>query len=1164
MNASATAKAHASQSQNKAADPQTSAWVSANAGSGKTYVLVNRVIRFLLAGTLPERILCLTFTKAAAAEMTNRLFERLSQWAVTDEAQLRSELADVLERQPGARDVLTARRLFAQALETPGGLKIQTIHAFCESLLHRFPIEADVPAGFDVLDDASQRDILAACRAEVMERTGARGNPKLADALQYIISHVQQDRFDELLGEIIRSRSKLADFIQPFDTLAQGLERLAQTLGLEPGDDEASLFAEITDEGILTPEALGRVAENLLASTSSTDQKTGESLGDIWLIKDLAQRGTAYLDIFFTAKIFSSSRKPRARLATKYLAEEHPQDFEFLQQEQIRLEPLYERLKAFHVWRATAALLEIASEIIGGFIQAKRQRGLLDYDDLIQKTNSLLSETGAAWVLYKLDGGLDHILVDEAQDTSREQWQVIQALAEEFFSGESARNMERTLFAVGDEKQSIYSFQGADPAMFDAMRHYFARKSKAAAQGFAQVPLTVSFRSTELVLWAVDQVFADDRARAGLSAADIIESHQAVRLDEPGLIEIWPTEKPDEKQPENPWNAPLDWQSPETPRMRLAQKIADRIAGWLNDKTQLPAKGRAIVPDDILILVRKRGLFVDALVRALKQRNVPVAGADRMKLGQQIAVMDLIALAQAALLPDDDLTLAVVLKSPLIGLSEEDLFTLAHDRPGSLWQALHAKAASNAHLAMAHERLSHWFNLADYGTPFEFFSTILSPGKGRELFNSRLGAQANDPLDEFLNQALTFEQSHSPSLQGFLAWFEATQSEIKRDLAQAQGEVRIMTVHGAKGLEANIVILPDTCTGTDRRHDAPVLFLKDYQQPDIMPDIPVWPLNAGYDTQAINQARQASQTARDEEEHRLLYVAMTRARDWLIICGHEGKNNRQDGCWYDLAFDALEPHLTEVKNDIGDVIAWRKESGKQGAISPPGEETAPVQTKILPDWASEPAPGQAAPAPMIAPSKLTWPGDKTPPRNYNDIGSVLEGTSDARLKRGLIIHRLLQSLPALEEGKRLVAAQNYVGLPAHDLQPNEQTDLIYEALAVLSDPGLQALFGPDSRAEVPLAGWVQPSQDGVDPIAVSGLIDRLVVRNDEILILDYKTDRAVPESANDVPQNYIRQLAAYRAVLKKLYQEKLVKCNLLWTAAPALMDIPDDLLDKAL
>jgi ATP-dependent helicase/nuclease subunit A len=1126
---SSPSNARASDAQRRAADPAGSAWVAANAGSGKTTVLVNRVIGHLLNGSKPERLLCLTFTKAAAAEMTNRLYERLGAWAVMDEAALNQDLTALTGSPPAAGQLSRARQLFALALETPGGLKIQTIHAFAESLLHRFPLEAGIAPQFEVMDETAQRQLLGDARRAVLEGAGGPAGGPPAAALSQVIAHVQEDGFDALMSEVISRRAEIAAFLTGPGGPDAAWGRLKSRLGLKRDDDRPALCAAVTSA--MEGNRLRQLAD-WLDQGGANDRKMAERLREAQAAAHGEARLGAWFDVFFTATMFAVSRKPRAALYSKKSGQADPDLAAFLDHERDRLTPLYECWKALAVFEASRALFALAIQIAERFTTDKQAQGRLDYDDLILRCVALLKDVGAGWVLYKLDGGLDHVLVDEAQDTSAAQWQLIELLTGEFFAGHGAARAggpggaaaaDRTIFAVGDEKQSIYSFQGAVPERFDTMNRAFAARARAAGKAFAKVPLTISFRSAEAILWAVDKVFESERARVGLAAGNEVLLHHSGRPGEAGRIDIWPTVTPDEQPETDPWRAPLDWQSPASPRTRLAEKIAAEIARWLAEKQRLPG-GRLIEAGDILVLVRRRDRFVDALVRALKQRDVPVAGADRMILSSQIAIMDLIALARAAVMPEDDLTFACVLKSPLIGLSEDQLFELAHDRGTiSLWRRLRALAAENNDYARALDRLGHWFNHADYMTPFEFFSTVLSADGARADLFERLGAQVNDPLDEFLALALDYERQNTPSLEGFVAWFGNARGEIKRDLAQTRGEVRIMTVHGAKGLEANIVILPDTCTVPDRRHEL-------------------------------------AQAAREAEYRRLLYVAMTRARDWLIVTGHEDARGRREDCWYDLVFEALTPHLDEMRGGDGEVTGWTRIDGgtsqDQGADHIAAESTADQ----LPAWTGRPPVREAPALTFEAPSGLVA---KTTASRQSESESAENDTVLDAAKRGLLVHALLQSLPDLAPEARIGRMTRFLAQKRHGLSASDQAEIRAEVEAVLNHRDCAVLFGPDARAEVTVAGrLLQPGE--AEDRALLGRIDRMAMLDDKLVIADFKTDRTIPSSPDQVPEGYLVQLAAYRALLRDLDAARPVECALVWTRGVRYMVLPDDLLAQAL
>ena len=1157
----------ATHQQKVASDPAASAWVSANAGSGKTHVLVNRVIRLMLAGCPPDRILCLTFTKAAASEMANRLFRLLGEWTGLDDSELGQRIAGLGETAADSSTLLRARRLFANALDTPGGLKIQTIHAFCESLLQRFPLEADVAPGFDVLDSRTAEDLLDQVRGELLVAAETDPGSAIGGALSVAVERLSEFSFDLVLRELLASRSAFRSAIPSSDRIEAAVDHIREEFGLEPDATAASIMEQSASLGDDQRLNYVRVAE-ALRTGGKTDRTAADRVDGLLSASDNQTRFQCLQSLLLTRK-----GDPRARLMTKKPAEGFPEALEWLQSEQDRLVSALQRYRAAITVETTAALMLIADRVIAGYELAKRRRAALDYDDLIDRTVALFDRSEAAWVLYKLDGGLDHILVDEAQDTSPEQWEVVRNLADEFFAGEGARELVRTMFAVGDEKQSIYSFQGAKPAEFDRMKRYFARRAEAAQRRFEAVPLIVSFRSTPAVLGAVDRVFQTPDAASGLGRdADRIV-HEAVRQGDAGLIEIWPTVVPEDGDEEHdPWRAPVDRVGQQSPRIRLAERIAVRISGWVNKGGEtLEARGRAIRPGDILILVRRRDVFADAMVRSLKRRGVPVAGADRLILTGHIAVLDLLALIRFVLMPEDDLTLATLLKSPLVEktdggwIDDEDLFRLAHGRPGSLHSALRDSLDGQSEFRSAFDRLEAWRVLGTRMPPFEFLNTVLGRDGARERFIRRLGAEANDPIDEFVGLALDYETDKTPTLEGFLSWVSEAETEIKRDMDHGRDEVRIMTVHGAKGLEANVVFLPDTCTVPAGHHDPSILYVKT-EDGGGDPALPVWAARKANDTPSLAAERERLHAERRDEYHRLLYVAMTRARDRLYICGYEGVRGRDEGCWYDLVAHALEGNA--VAAECPDGMPVLRIAGRQErAVS---AEDGPVERRDLParppEWAFAQAPAEPRVLRPIAPSRLeAIEVDGTPV--YGDdqpVTSPLDAGDETRFMRGRLIHKLLQLLPDVAVSQRADRAHAFLDGRAEHLSPEERSRIAIEVLDILDDGRFADLFAEGSRAEVPLVATLPLEGPDGRPLVISGQVDRLVVTGEDVRIVDYKTNRPPPSSVDGVAPLYVRQMAAYRIALASVFPGKTARAFLLWTDGPNIMEIPQSMMEREL
>jgi len=1118
------------QAQIEAADPDVSAFVSANAGSGKTHVLAQRVINHLLRGVDPAKILCITFTKAAAANMANRVFGTLAAWTTLDDAALDGQIRLATGRPADAAQRARARRLFASALETPGGLKVQTIHAFCTRLLHQFPFEANVGARFTVLDEASTTQLLDRLTLDVLLQAANRPESALGRALTHVIVVAADSTFKEVINEAIDDRDRIAGWIGRTGSIDAAIDELSRTLGVAPGDTvekvEADYFANSHIPETEWPELI-----EMLAGGSATDQKQIATL-------DAARRAIGRERVELYLKVFCTTElEPRKNVITKKLGDRHPDWLARLIREQTRVCSLLERERALATRERTRAVVSIGKEVIDRYAAEKERRALLDYNDLIDRTIDLFSRASAAWVLYKLDLGIDHVLIDEAQDTSPKQWKIISTIVSEFMPGGARGNVKRTVFAVGDEKQSIFSFQGAEPKAFDEMRRLFARRFDHPELGWREVRLHHSFRSGGNVLSSVDQVFGARELYASVTTDESgIPPHESLPGAAPGLVELWPLIAPEKKDDEKEgWDAPFDAEREESPRVLLARRIAAHVKRWTE-------RGRKA--GDVLVLVRQRGPLFEAIIRALKHEGVPVAGADRLVLTEHIAVMDLMALADCLLLPEDDLALASLLKSPLIGITEEQLFELAWNRRGSLRTSLRSKRGDPL-FGLVDRALDELAQVARNASPFGFFAHVLGAMRGRRKFLARLGPEANDALDELLNLALDYESRETPSLQGFMTWLRAARSDVRRDMEITRDEVRVMTVHGAKGLEANTVILADTTTDPKGAHPPKLMALADGTM--------AWAQRKQEDVGAIAEARTEAESDARNEYRRLLYVAMTRAAERLIVCGTQGTKKIPDGCWYQLVADALAPDCVSEPADDGEgtVLRYRKFFA---AETEPTSEKPPASPSpaSLPAWLSRDAEPGIRPTLTITPSTA---GDDEP--KFVPAGPG----RNAALLRGSLTHRLLQSLPDIPLERRLQLARDYLARAGDSLSAEDREEIAAQVMQVLDHPRFHELYAPGSRAEVPIVGRLQI---GGRVVAVSGQIDRLAVTPTSVLIGDFKTNRPPPRRIEDVPLSYLRQLSLYRAVLTKLYPGRAVRAALIWTEAPDLMELSDAVLSEAL
>jgi ATP-dependent helicase/nuclease subunit A len=1130
------------QPQIEASDPSVSAFVTANAGTGKTWTLVARVARLLLRGADPATILCVTYTKAAAAEMQSRLFAQLGEWAVAPDPKLRKALRDLDER---TGDLARARGLFARALETPGGLKIQTIHAFCETLLKRFPLEAGVSPGFQVLEEEEAQLVAARARDRLAMIALDGPDGPISRAYGHFSVELDFRRFNEMFQTLANRRAAIRAYA----------DRHGDDAGWRADVWARCGFNDAVEPEVIETDALALIdwaawrnaAQALIASPSKSDPARGAAMGSIDDTTDFAQ----VWDFFSTDKGAPLNAVCTAKVAAPAR--------DWLKAEQTRLWEVCQRARAARVGRDTCHVITLGLAYAALYEAAKDEIGGLDFADLIDRVGRLLAERAdAAWVLYKLDGGIEHVLLDEAQDTAPEQWDILHELTEEFFSGAGRARLQtapRTMFAVGDEKQSIYSFQGAHPERFHAESEAYRRRVERVREPFVSVPLEDSRRSTPAVLAFVDAVFADPEAAAGLSPGRAHEPlhHRALRDDAFGAIDVWPLKESDETDEVDPWWSPVDARPGKTGNKKLAERIAKTIKQMIADRVAVFDKvaktNRAVTAGDFLILVRRRANLFHEIIRALKAADVASGGADRLALSEHIAFKDLLALGRFARFPGDDLTLAALLRSPFCDVGEASLFDLAYGRGGaSLWATLNRRVSECGDWRAARDFLGWARAEADARPPFDFYARVLTrlDGRGRSMrarLLTRLGREAEDAIEAFLGEALSLERRRVHDLERFVDEMAKTDIEVKREAEEAQGEVRVMTAHGAKGLEAPIVILPDTTTRATAQ-GGPLL--------DAVDGGFLWAPRKPEDCPASEAARAARETAVDHESLRLLYVALTRARDRLIIAGVK-QRGLYERSWHDFISRALEREEIASRSRIisGAEGLTRFGDNPVGAAS-----RGPTQAELplTPTWAATPAPAEPLIVRYAQPSTLADSEAGPAP------SPLAERFGLGRFRRGILVHRLLQLLPDLPAAERAGAAMQLLAREP-DLTDGQRQEMAGAALAVLADEQFAAVFGPGSRAEVAVAGGASSLPAA---LKVSGRIDRLVVGPDRVLVVDFKSNRPAPARIEDADPAYLTQMALYVAVLEEVFPGRAVEAALVWTDGPKLMAVPENMVRETL
>jgi ATP-dependent helicase/nuclease subunit A len=1114
----------ATERQVQAARPDSSTWLSANAGSGKTRVLTDRVARLLLSGVEPQHILCLTYTKAAASEMQNRLFKRLGSWAMLPDMELRAALQDLgIDGAIAFDDLRQARTLFARAIETPGGLKIQTIHSFCASVLRRFPLEAGVTPQFTEMEDQTAKRL----RAEIVQDMADGHQADLVEAMAHVYSG--QD-FDDLTRGITAQRTAFPPDVTR-DTILEWFDLPA---GFQKSDLVGRVFNR--DE----PEILRQLVPALLAS-GTNDNKAGVRLAALsgTDISELPEFESVFLTGPTAKEPFSAKI---GSFPTKSCRESLSEIMPALEAWMERVAQVREMRIALDAAEKTLALHRFARAFLPAYERQKLLRGWLDFDDLIVKARDLLTDPAvASWVLYRLDGGIDHILVDEAQDTSPVQWQVIERLAQEFTSGAGARSdIARTIFVVGDKKQSIYSFQGADPREFDRMQAEFAQRLGDTNQPLSAMELEFSFRSADAILRLVDQTFRG-RETSGFAAGSL---HRAFKADMPGRVDLWPAiEKPDNPE-KGAWHDPVDQRGERDHMVLLAERIAREIRRMMDQGQMIPVETgntgtyrmRPIREGDIMILVQRRSSLFHEVIRACKENGLEVAGADRLKVGAELAVRDLAALLSFLATPEDDLSLAVALKSPLFGWGEQQLFTLAQGRKGYLWEALrHQTDQHSATLAI----LDDLRNQTDFLRPYDLIERVLTRHDGRRKLLGRLGQEAEDGIDAFLAQALAYERGNIPSLTGFLVWMQTDELEIKRQMDSAGNRIRVMTVHGAKGLEAPVVILPDAGRRDNTIRDMMVLHNGNALWKAASDSAPR-PLLAAQDTQ---------KAAQEAERDRLLYVAMTRAEKWLIVAA-AGDLGKEGNSWFHRVESAMQA-TGAITHDFGFGAGLRLDSGDWSL--PAGQEDLMERPDPVPleGFFQHAAPNAVAKTGTISPSDLG--GDKALPGE----GGL---TEDAAKQRGHHIHLLLEILPAIDPEDWNDLASQILATAEEPAPPEDIPFLLEEARKVLTAPHLDWLFTSDALTEVPVSADIE----ALGGRRISGVIDKLIISDKRVLALDFKTNAVVPHSPTSCPEGILRQMGAYAAALAQIFPDKEIETAIVWTITTSLMKLPPELVMQAL
>ena len=1103
--------------QQKASNPDYSVWVAASAGTGKTKVLRDRVLRLLLSGVEPSKILCLTYTKAAAWEMKDRISKMLSRWAIISPEELVKDLKDICGKEIGdekeQKELCSkARKLFATFLDSSEDVKIQTIHSFCQDVLKRFPLEAKVSPYFEVMDDRKSREILDKIKSDILTDTS---NKETFEAISYLVGKVSEYSFPKLLRKITENRTKIAEFLQNHPLFSEIENDLKKRLNVDTEKSEDDLKKDFLQE--IDADFISKAAEIFSHSKKPTDENRFKIFNSFKINGITEDDFEKYILIYMTKE--GELRK------SFYCVDsfKYNNDIEsMMKNEAARVDEFMRKLKRLELYNSTVSVLRIAGTLLDKYNKYKRKFSQMDYEDLIVLTKNLLADKSVAdWVMYKLDNGIEHILVDEAQDNSMYQWDIVKSLSEEFFVGESSRQEKRTIFAVGDRKQSIYSFQGADPEKFESMKEYFEGKTD-----LKPVKLDVSFRSASAVLDLVNTVFKLEQAKKGVVLKEKDAEHFSHHPEWGGKVVFWDIAEEDKKSKEKKVEAEdFDYSKP-TPEGIFAKKLVQNIKNMVENKTYLFSKKRVAEYRDFMVLLRNRtGRFLPEFLHECQREGVPTEGSDQINLLEQISVQDLISLGKFLLLPTDDLSLAEVLKSPIFGLNDDDLMKLCIDRgAASLWSRL----SDFKEYEKIYADLCDLINKVDFVRPYELYSYVLGAMGGRKKFVERMSAEVEDGLDEFINLTLSFEEDHIPSLQGFISWISSDEIKIKRELEQSKNNaIKIMTVHGSKGLQSPIVIIPDAGSVTLKNHAMDIL-------DDDMIYVPLASKNYIEECENIYQKEQEKEL---EEYNRLLYVAITRAADIVFVCGYR-KDKSYEKSWHGLCRGAIE----KIGNKTEEGFEYI-EKKKIPVSNDKKDNKKRLLPDVLPDfdWLYKNAPAEDALEKPYRPSK-----DVSEDEDF--AVSPVTQKEEYRYKRGLLIHKILQFIENIPENSREQKIKEFLRKNDPKMSDFVIDNMKDEILNLLNNEDFSFIFEKGAKTEVPVMGEVEGK-------IVSAQIDRLIIKGDKVIIVDYKTNRPAAENMEDVPNIYKKQLETYSKLLEKIYLGKVVEAYILWTNTAVLMKI---------
>jgi ATP-dependent helicase/nuclease subunit A len=1126
-------KNHVTQMPEYCENPSQSAWVMAHAGSGKTYALVKRVIALLLSNATPQSIWCLTYTNNAATEMQERLHSKLDELACLEDASLKQALAEYLgDANAGVSDAHCQKiRAIAADIMLPGqGIICTTMHGLCQKLLRIFALESGMLPDFTLLDAETQRSLLYQAIDAVFAHGLQVQKGALFEALDHVASIAKYDTVKSRLKKILSRRDLLSQALLQAGSVENLHQAVFDVCHAENGANTDDILAEIQAQTLpqmrAIYEALGE---------GKTQDKTKARAIKIWLDTPcdpdhLTKAWQRYLTVFYDSK-----SKLREKLFNKGTLVEDGALAQAFAREQMRVADALEKLSAQALAQDSSAMLSLAITALDHYHALKAKPGMLDFDDLLLSMLQLVENpVTLGHVMRKLDYRLEHILLDEAQDTSPVQWRILSHLIEEIcHTAPRKSTVPRSLFVVGDVKQSIYSFQGAAPQMMQAKHAAFSALYQGHEMAFQTASLNVARRNVPLILQLVDKVANNMSVQPGLLEEGI--THVPWRKNAPGMIALHPLCESEKINVPGGFHMPTAYHLGGRAQNKLAQNIAQMITDWLKNNRRYLANGQEVCASDIMIIVRNRGHLVPAIIRALEAANIPVAAIDRLVLSQHIMVLDILALIAWIYQPDDDVSLAQVLRSPMFSLSEEALFALANNRDGSLFDAL---CESEKHQSIC-------LLLADFQAQkdqpiYAWLSHLFYTHELVKPYLERLGNALQEVVDALMEYAANLHGKAESHLLHFMRHMRQAEQVIKHEETTPDA-VRILTVHGAKGLEAPIVILADT-TSMPQMHKEEIYYT-DYGD-ETLPLCAMQEISK--QARLLKTTKEAKQKSLMHEYYRGLYVAITRARDELYIFGLKPKSASGDS-WYEVIKTAMNT-MDDAQEDASGILSiTQKPASLHAEIT--AHQPSPLDGD-LPDWLH----ARIAPEAVritLTPSHVGALFDlDVSPADYA-VFSAQKLQSNAR-DYGNALHAVLQWVDCNTPNQQLQKALILQALPEADIK------LAMQCIAQLwNDVEIANLWQKPAQKEQPI--YAQLAFNGVC-YDVTGVVDRLIILPDTVMILDYKTALNIPKS-DAIPVQYLAQMALYKAVLKEIYPQKNIRTALLWTHV-ARLDWVDEAIQK--